>query len=93
MVKRPCLLGPWVTLVSITVLATSGLAFVREILQIKEDFSGDVLSDCELHYYYVPCPTTSYFYAWSGWEYGDILGQFFVVDDQVCAWYTLRLLW
>jgi hypothetical protein len=38
--------------------------------------------DCALNYfYYVPCPTYSWFWAFTGWEPGDIIGSFFNIGD------------
>jgi hypothetical protein len=39
--------------------------------------------DCVLqYYYYIPCPTYSWFWAYSGWEPGDIIGAHFRIADQ-----------
>lgn len=66
----------------ILILATSVFALDKTIYQMRQDFGSDALYDCSVgYYYYVPCPTYSYFWSFSGWEYGDCLGEFFVVGD------------
>jgi hypothetical protein len=41
------------------------------------------LYDCWLQYhYYIPCLTYSWFWAYSGWEPGDIIGTSFTIGDQ-----------
>jgi hypothetical protein len=62
--------------------ATSLLAIEKEAYQLRDDFSMEPLYDCALqHYYYIPCPTYSWFWAYNGWTPGDIVGQWFTVGD------------
>jgi hypothetical protein len=50
--------------------------------QMREDFGTEALEDCYLqYYYYVPCPTYSWFWGFYKWDPGDIIGQFFTVGD------------
>jgi hypothetical protein len=49
---------------------------------IVDDFETQPLWDCGLqYYYYIPCPTYSWFWAYSGWEPGDILATIFTMGD------------
>jgi hypothetical protein len=52
-----------------------------EALQIEES-TGPGGYDCCLSYYYVPCPTHSWFWAYSGWTPGDIIGASFTIGEQ-----------
>jgi hypothetical protein len=58
------------------------------VFQFSEDFGLESESDCALqYYYYIPCPTHSWFYALWGppgggmWEDGDVIGKWFKVGD------------
>jgi hypothetical protein len=60
----------------------SGSAFAVERFRIREDFDMDPLSDCSLqYYYYIPCPTYSWFWSFYYWETGDVAGAWFDVGD------------
>jgi len=62
--------------------ATSATALESKAFQMRGDFGMEPLSDCQLnYYYYTPCPTYSWFWAFSGWEYGDVVGAWFKVGD------------
>jgi hypothetical protein len=77
--------GLCVLVVALTtfVLFSYSFSIDQEIYRIKDDFGADPLYDCRLSYYYdVPCPTESYFWGFKGWNYGDIVGQFFIIGDQ-----------
>jgi hypothetical protein len=51
--------------------------------QMREDFGQEPLYDCSLqYYYYIPCPTYSWFWAYSDWSQGDIVGTCFTIGDQ-----------
>jgi hypothetical protein len=39
------------------------------------------LADCALNYYYIPCPTYSWFWGIDGYSEGDIVGSWFQVGD------------
>jgi hypothetical protein len=68
-------------MVLVLVLATAAFAVEKSVFQMKKDFGGEQLGDCYMGYYYfVPCPTSSYFFGWT-FDYGDIVGQFFCVGD------------
>jgi hypothetical protein len=54
----------------------------KKAYQLREDFGTAPLFDCALqYYYYVPCPTYSWFFAYSGFEVGDVIGQWFEIGD------------
>jgi hypothetical protein len=67
----------------VLVLATSVFAVEKKAYQLKEDFGTEPLYDCALnYYYYIPCPTYSWFWAFSGFSPGDIVGSCFNIGDQ-----------
>jgi hypothetical protein len=64
-------------------LATSAFALEKRAYQMGGDFGTEPSYDCALsYYYYVPCPTYSWFWAFTGWSPGDIVGTCFTVGDQ-----------
>jgi hypothetical protein len=75
----------------ILVLATSAFGLERKAYQMKEDFGTEGLYDGALQfYYYIPCPTYSWFWAYSGWTPGDVVGMSFPVGAQgTGGWDTL----
>jgi len=51
--------------------------------QMREDFGTAPLNDGAIsYYYYIPCPTYSWFWSYTGWEANDMIGAFFTVGDQ-----------
>jgi hypothetical protein len=72
----------WFVLILVLVLATSALAWEKKAYQMKEDFGTEPLQTCDLQYYYfIPCPTYSWFWAFSGWSCGDVIGEVFYIGD------------
>ncbi len=70
------------TLALVLVVATSVFAFEKKAYQMRDDFGTEPLQDATLAYfYYIPCPTYSWFWGYYGWETGDIVGEFFTVGD------------
>jgi hypothetical protein len=66
----------------VLVLASAALAFEMKPYQIKEDFGTEPLYDCVLqYYYYIPCPTYSWFWAFA-LSIGDMIGVCFDIGDQ-----------
>ncbi len=62
--------------------ACGAAAFESADYRMRDDFGVEPLSDCQLnYYYYTPCPTYSWFWAFTGWEYGDVVGAWFQVGD------------
>jgi hypothetical protein len=50
--------------------------------QMKEDFGAEPLSQCYLqYYYYIPCPTFSWFWAFTGPTPGETMGAFFEIGE------------
>jgi hypothetical protein len=67
----------------VLVLAKSAFGLEKKAYQMREDFGNEPLYDCALqYYYYIPCPTYSWFWAFTGWAVGDIIGEYFVIGDQ-----------
>jgi hypothetical protein len=66
----------------VLVLATSAFGLEKKAYQMREDFGSEPLYDCALnYYYYIPCPTYSWFWSYVGWTPGDIVGAFFRIGD------------
>jgi hypothetical protein len=60
----------------------SGTALGQDHFKFKEDFEMDPLSDCALqYYYYIPCPTYSWFWSYYYWDRGDVAGEWFDIGD------------
>jgi len=75
-------LRPSIGLALVIVLATSAYGLEKQAFQMREDFGAEPLADCYMnYYYYIPCPTSSWFWEFSGWSYGAIVGAFFTVGD------------
>jgi hypothetical protein len=71
------------TIVLLLCLVASASGFTGSPYQMREDFGVDPLYDCRLnYYYYVPCPTYSWFWGFQGWEPGDRIGAWFRPGDQ-----------
>jgi hypothetical protein len=57
--------------------------FDARAYQMREDFDPEPVYDCWLsYYYYVPCPTYSWFWAYSGWTPGELIGSSFTIGEQ-----------
>ena len=72
------------TLALALLLAAAAPAMSIEIqaFQLKEDFGSEPLYDSALqYYYYIPCPTYSWFWGFTGWTPGDIIGKWFHIGD------------
>ena len=68
--------------VLVLLLATSVSAVEKKAFTMRDDFGTEPLYDCALqYYYYIPCPTSSWFWSFYGWTYGDRVGTFFLVGD------------
>jgi hypothetical protein len=58
-------------------------SFEAKPYKMVDDFGIPPLYDCGLqYYYYIPCPTGSWFWAYSGWGPGDILATVFTMGEQ-----------
>jgi hypothetical protein len=72
-----------IVLALVLVLASSAFALEKKAYQMRDDFGSEPLFDGTLHYYYyIPCPTYSWFWAYTGWTPGDIIGMCFTIGDQ-----------
>ena len=74
--------------IAITVLIVLSIptclpAFEKKAFRMREDYGVHSLRDnCTLQYYYfIPCPTYSWFWGFYNWDCGDIIGKFFTVGD------------
>jgi hypothetical protein len=66
----------------VLVMATSAFGLERKSWQLKEDFGTERLYDGAVqYYYYIPCPTYSWFWSYTGWAQGDYVGSYFTVGD------------
>jgi hypothetical protein len=72
-----------IALALVLVLATSAFALEKKAYQIREDYDTEPLYDTALqYYYYIPCPTYSWFWVFTGWSVGDIIGVCFEIGDE-----------
>jgi hypothetical protein len=79
MKRRACVLGCVAVLL---VCATSAAADAPRAYLVRDDFGAEPLYDCYLsYYYYIPCPTYSWFWMFDGYAPGDIVGAWFQVGD------------
>lgn len=63
-------------------VSTSAFAFEKRAYTMRDDFRSEPLYDCYMnYYYYVPCPTLSWFWGFHGWSQGDVIGVSFRVGD------------
>jgi hypothetical protein len=64
------------------VLATSAYGLEKKAVQMREDFGTEPLYDCYMnYYYYIPCPTYSWFWNFTGWPVGQVVGEWFQIGD------------
>jgi hypothetical protein len=69
---------------SLMVLLTAPLAlgFESGAFQVREDFGTDPLNECYInYYYYIPCPSSSWFWWFHGWEPRQVVGAWFQGGD------------
>ena len=64
-------------------LAASTLGFeAQAAYQMREDYGTEPLFDRYLNYYYfIPCPSYSWFWEFAGFSRGDIIGAWFEIGD------------
>ncbi len=73
----------YLALALVLLMATSAFGLEKQAFQMRDDFGTEPLYDSALqYYYYIPCPTYSWFWAFSGWSPGDISGEYFHIGDQ-----------
>jgi hypothetical protein len=74
----------WALIVTLAILASCQSVPAMEIerLQMRDDFGTAALQDCFLQYYYfIPCPSYSWFWGIYDWECNSRVGAYFVVGD------------
>lgn len=72
-----------IVLALVLVLASSAFAFEKKAYQMRDDFGTEPLYDATLnYYYYIPCPTYSWFWAFTGWVPGEMIGMCFTLTDE-----------
>ena len=72
----------FLAIVLVLAVATSAYGMEKKSLQMREDFGTQPLYNCyQNYYYYIPCPTSAWFWMYTGWTPGDVVGQFFTVGD------------
>jgi hypothetical protein len=78
-----------ICLILVLVAAAPSLAVEKKAFKMRDDFGAEPLQQCFLqYYYYIPCPTYSWFWGFYGWSCGDIVGEFFVIGDTPTGGYT-----
>ena len=71
-------------------LVSSAAAIEQKAYKLREDFGTEPLYDCILqYYYYVPCPTYSWFWAFTGFNVGDVIGAWFEIGDMGTGTYAM----
>ncbi len=71
-----------ILLVCFSVGASQPAGGQMKAYQMREDFGAEPLYGCRLqYYYYVPCPTESWFWAFTGPITGETMGAFFDIGD------------
>lgn len=76
-----------IVLALVLVLASSAFALEKKAYQMKEDFGTESLYTATIgYYYYIPCPTSSWFWSYTGWTPGEIIGECFTIGDQATGY-------
>jgi hypothetical protein len=72
-----------IVLALVLVLASSAFALEKKAYQMRDDFGTEPLYTTALnYYYYIPCPTYSWFWSYTGWTPGEVIGMCFTIGDQ-----------
>lgn len=81
--------GMLIAAIAVVCLAANASGFEKKAFQARDDFETVVIDDCFLQYYYfIPCPTYSWFWGYYGWVQGETIGEFFTIGDNSMAGYT-----
>jgi hypothetical protein len=73
---------PVIAIGLVAALAASAYGFEMKAFQMREDYGTEPLYECYMnYYYYIPCPTSSWFWVYTGLGPPDVLGVFFTVGD------------
>jgi len=79
---KPRLIRAISVILLVLILSTSTFGIEARSYRLREDFGTAPLSDCSLqYYYYIPCPTYSWFWTFYDWSRGDIVGVVFEIGD------------
>jgi hypothetical protein len=78
----------FVSVITVLALAAAAPALEKKQLEMRDDYAMEPLTDCALqYYYYIPCLTYSWFWNYTGWDAGDIVGAWFQIGDMPTGGY------
>ena len=73
----------YLVLLLVLVIATPAFGLKATAYKMVEDFGTHPPHDCALqYYYYIPCPTYSWFWAFSNWSPGDLVFVCYNIGDE-----------
>jgi hypothetical protein len=73
---------PLLIVLVVVCLAQSAYGLEKEAVEMREDYGSQPLYDCYMnYYYYIPCSTSSWFWSFSGWQSGQVVGEWFRIGD------------
>ena len=79
-----------IAVLCVACLAGSAHGFEKKAIRLTEDLATAQMDECYLqYYYYIPCPTYSWFWGFYDWSYGDKVGAFFTIGDTPTAGFTV----
>lgn len=75
------------TVAVLLALVASASGAQMKAFQMREDYGTEPLYDCYMqYYYYIPCPTYSWFWAFAGLNWHETVGVFFTVGDPTMSY-------
>jgi hypothetical protein len=78
-----------ITLLVAILISAPASGLEKKAFLMKDDYGMEALTECSMqYYYYIPCPTYSWFWQMTGWQPGDIIGQVFTVGDESTGGFT-----
>jgi hypothetical protein len=78
-----------ITLLVVGLLSTPASGREMKAMMMRDDYGIQALTECAMqYYYYIPCPTYSWFWQMTGWQPGDIIGTLFTVGDVSMGGYS-----
>jgi hypothetical protein len=79
-----------VCLIAVLLASSSAGALEQKAYKMTEDLGNAPLYDGVLqYYYYIPCPEYSWFWAFTGWNRGDVIGEWFKIGDMSTGGYPI----
>jgi hypothetical protein len=82
-----------IVLALVLVFASSAFALEKKAYQMRDDFGTEPLANAYdgalNYYYYVPCPTSSWFWSFTGWVPGEVIGHCFTLSDEGTGGYPI----